>query len=354
MYESFFGLSASPFQLNPDPRFLYWSKGHESAHAFLEESAFRGESVIVITGEVGAGKTTLVAARMAELDPQVVVVAQLVSTQLDVKNLLHAIAIAFGLPLPSAAKAQILKAIETFLLELLPLGKHALLVVDEAQNLPPEALDAIFLLSTYPPGRRPLLQFLLLGQPELRERILENPARLSGEKAIASFHLGPMEEAETRAYIEHRLAHVGWKHDPVFAIEAFAGIFSAANGIPRRVNAICNRLLLGAYLAQNHWIGPGDVEDTVAELRNELGPEALPSADPAGEFVAAPAFHAAGSNGMRNSMVSSISARLDRLERNVARMLAGVRALEVREPVKPDARRQTATQPANPDVNGRR
>jgi general secretion pathway protein A len=329
MYESYFGLSARPFQLNPDHRFYFWSKSHRAASAFLKSSMSRGQGVVVVTGEVGAGKTTLVNAQLVQLDPRLVSVAQLVSTQLDVKSLLHAIAIAYGLPLQSAVKAQILLAIETFLLDFLPSGRHALLVVDEAQNLTPEALNAIFLLSTYPMGHRPVLQFLLLGQPELRDRIQENLARSAKQEPIASFHLGPMEEHETRAYIEHRLAHVGWKHDPHFTPKAFAGIHSATDGIPRRVNGICNRLLLAAYLGQRHEIGIKEVDEIVIELRNEIGEDVLPArVDDAGE-AAMSLSDRRHADRIRAQMVSAITARLDRLERNVGTMLQMVQALPV-------------------------
>jgi len=327
MYEAFFGLSASPFRLSPDPHFFFWSKGHGEAHAFLEARAAVGEGVIVLSGEVGAGKTTLVRARVAELDPDAVVVAQIVSAQLDVKSLLHSIALAFGLPVRSALKAHVLQVIEEFLLGLLPTGRHALLVIDEAQNLTAEALDAVFLLSTYPPGHRPVLQFFLLGQPELRERILENPGRMSGGRDIALFHLGSMAAPETRAYIEHRLARVGWQHDPVFSMPAFARIHACTQGIPRRVNAVCNRLLLGAYLAQAHEIGEREVDEVVAELHAELGGDALPADEHGAPLFADTATDRQRTDRGRKFMVSSLSARLDRLERQATHMLLLVRAL---------------------------
>jgi type II secretory pathway predicted ATPase ExeA len=325
MYETYFGLSARPFQLNPDPGFHFWSNSHLAADVFLAECAARRQGVTVLSGEIGAGKTTLVAARLAALDPNTVAVGQLVSSQLDVKGLLHATALAFELPLRSAARAQILAAIETFLLGLLPSGRCALLVVDEAQNLTAEALNAVFLLSTYPPGHRPVLQFLLLGQPELRDRIRENRAGEAPAGAVAEFHLGPLEEHETRAYIEHRLAHVGWKQDPRISPSAFARIFAATGGVPRRVNGVCNRLLLSAYLAREHDIDAPDVDEVVEELRNEIGDDVLPAA--ADVPLAAPRLDRPRADPAQAQLITALTARLDKLERQAGVMLKLARAM---------------------------
>jgi len=327
MYEIFFGLSAPPFQINPDPGFHFWTRSHMAADSFLAEKAARRQGVIVLSGEIGAGKTTLVAARLATLDPAVVAVGQIVSTQLDVKALLHAVVLAFGLPLRSGARAQILAAIEVFLLDLLPSGRHALLVIDEAQNLSPEALNAVFLLATYPPGHRPVLQFLLLGQPELRERIAENRAGAAPGAELAFFHLGPMEDYETRAYIEHRLSVVGWRHDPVFTPGGYARIFEATRGIPRRVNGLCNRLLLCAYLEGRHEIGVREVDASVAELRDELGEDALPPEVQDGPATPAQPRNRPLADPAQAQMITALTARLDRIERQAGVMLRLARAV---------------------------
>jgi type II secretory pathway predicted ATPase ExeA len=335
MYEAFFGLSARPFQLHPDPGFHFWSKSHTAANAFLGEAAALRQGVIVLSGEIGAGKTTLVAARLAQLDPQIVTVGQLLSTHLNVKALLHAIAIAFALPLESAARPKILAAIETFLVELLPSGRHALLVIDEAQNLSPEALNAVFLLSTYPPGHRPVLQFLLLGQPELRERVEQNRAAASAKSEYRSFHLGPMEMHETRAYIEHRLAYVGWRNDPVITARAFGRIHEATGGLPRQVNALCNRLLLDAYLAQAHEIGAKQVDAVTDELRDELGVDALPPVPPDALPASAQRPERPRGDLQQDQMVTAVTARLDRLEQQVGVMLRLARAVPAARPPAP-------------------
>ncbi len=327
MYESYFGLNASPFQLNPDPKFLFESKGHRRAHAYLQYGVYQAEGFIVITGEVGAGKTTLARALLGEVDPEKVVAAQLVSTQLDADEILRSVAIAFGLPADSTNKAQLLGEIEAFLVGLVPQGKRALLIVDEAQNLTAQAMEELRMLSNFQLEQRSLLQSFLIGQPELRELMRAASMRQLRQRITASYHLGPMEEAETRAYIEHRLTHVGWKGDPAFDEQAFVMIHKATNGIPRRINALCNRLLLGTYLAEAHRIGPDQAAEAIEELRSELGPDSM--LEPASAAVAAPAAVASNrsSEGVRPFMVSSINARLDRLQTGIEALLELVRAL---------------------------
>lgn len=343
MYESYFGLSASPFQLNPDPSFLFESKGHRRAHAFLQYGVYQSEGFIVVTGEVGAGKTTLVRALLRELDPEKVIAAQLVSTQLEADDLLRSVAIAFGVPAKASGKAELLGEIEGFLMSLVPRGQRALLVVDEAQNLSAQAMEELRMLSNFQLGQRALLQSFLVGQPELRELMRAPSQQQLRQRIIASYHLGPLEEPETRAYVEHRLHHVGWNNDPEIDEQAFAPLHRATGGVPRRINSLCNRLMLGAYLAEKHRIGPEDVEAAIAELREELGSDALPPEISIADLPHPGAAEARGGDVVRPFMVSSIIARLDRLERNVATLLDLVRALPGAEGAKPPAGKRTGT-----------
>src|SRR4051812_39503705 len=169
MFESYFRLSAPPFQLSPDPAFFYRSRGHKRAHSYLQYGLFQSEGFIVLTGEVGAGKTTLIRNLLNELDPNKVVAVQLVSTQLDADSLLRAVATAFGLVVREQNKARVLAELEAFLVSLLPKNKRALLIVDEAQNLAPEAVEELRMLSNFQLQNRALLQSFLVGQPELRQ-----------------------------------------------------------------------------------------------------------------------------------------------------------------------------------------
>ncbi len=217
MYESFYGLTGKPFQLNPDPAFYFGSRGHKRAFAYLQYGVYQSEGFIVITGEIGAGKTTIVRSLFEQLDRSQLVAAQLVSTQLDADDMLRAVAMAFGLPVRTLDKASLLTSLEAFLCQLAVDKKRALLVVDEAQNLTPRAIEELRMLSNFQLGDQALLQSFLIGQPELRTMMQGTQMQQLRQRVIASYHLGPLDKSETQAYIEHRLAHVGWKGDPRFS-----------------------------------------------------------------------------------------------------------------------------------------
>ena len=271
MFEPFFRLSGAPFQLSPDPRFFYNSRGHKRAHAYLQFGLYQNEGFIVLTGEVGAGKTTLIRSLLTELDPTKVVATQLVSTQLDADSLLRAVAAAFGVAVGDKSKAGVLAELEAYLLRLVQENRRALLIVDEAQNLAPAAVEELRMLSNFQVGNRALLQSFLVGQPQLRELMRSTGMQQLRQRVIAAYHLGPLDKEETRAYIEHRLKHVGWRNDPHFDDKVFPAIHAYTGGIPRRVNTLCTRLLLAAYLAEKHAVSAPDIERVTAELSEEFG-----------------------------------------------------------------------------------
>jgi putative secretion ATPase (PEP-CTERM system associated) len=271
MFESHFGFSAPPFQLSPDPSFYFESKGHGIALSYLKFGVHQAEGFIVVTGEIGSGKTTLVRALLEGLNDREVVAAQVVNTQLDSHDLLHAICTAFGVPLPSGTKAHMLATLEAFFTNLAAHGRRALLIIDEAQNLGAKEIEELRMLSNFQLGARPLLQSFLVGQPELRQMLRSANMEQLRQRVIASCHLGPMNAQETRAYVEHRLRHVGWNGLPAFDDEAFVRLHASSGGIPRRINVICTRLLLACWLAGGERIVGADVERAVNELRSELG-----------------------------------------------------------------------------------
>jgi putative secretion ATPase (PEP-CTERM system associated) len=273
MYESYFHLSGKPFQLNPDPSFYFGSRGHKRAFAYLEYGLYQSEGFIIITGEVGAGKTTIVRSLLEQLDPGKVIAAQLVSTQLEADDLLRAVAMAFGVQALGFDKATILASLEAFLGKVTGEGKRALLIVDEAQNLSPRAVEELRMLSNFQRGDQALLQSFLVGQPELRDLMQSPQMQQLRQRVIASYHLGPLDGSETQGYVEHRLRHVGWSDDPKFDPACFALIHQATAGIPRRINTLCNRLLLAAFLSERHVLAAGDVYAIVEELKEELGPD---------------------------------------------------------------------------------
>jgi putative secretion ATPase (PEP-CTERM system associated) len=269
MYKSFYGLTSKPFQLNPDPAFYFGSKQHLRAQAYLEYGMHQNEGFIVITGEVGAGKTTIVRGLLDSLDPEKVVAAQLVSTQLDADDTLRLVGAAFGLRTKDVAKSDVLMSLEAFLISMTAKGKRCLLVVDEAQNLTARAVEELRMLSNFQYGNQALLQSFLVGQPEFRQ-ILQSPHMMQfRQRVIAACHIGPLDVSETQAYIEHRLHHAGATDSPSFTSTAYEAIFKASSGIPRRINSVCDRLLLFGFLNQQKNFDMPDVEEVAREIFEE-------------------------------------------------------------------------------------
>jgi putative secretion ATPase (PEP-CTERM system associated) len=280
MYEAHFGFTGTPFGLNPDPDFYFGSKGHAHALSYLKFGVHQGEGFVVVTGEIGAGKTTLVRTLLSGVDSERIVAAQIVSTQLEAGDLLRSVALAFGIAPKSLSKAELIATIEAFLTLLVTQGRRALLIVDEAQNLSREAVEELRMLSNFQLGNQALLQSFLVGQPELRVLLNAKPMEQFRQRVIASCHLGPMDRAETQSYIEHRLKQVGWKGTPEFGDEAHDRIFTFTGGVPRRVNLLCNRVLLSAYLNEQSVIDAALVDGVTRELRGQVAEGAAPRRAP--------------------------------------------------------------------------
>ncbi|MGE3864475.1 MAG: XrtA/PEP-CTERM system-associated ATPase [Burkholderiaceae bacterium] len=280
MYESYYGLSAKPFQLTPDPDFFFGSRGHRRAMAYLEYGLHQAEGFIVITGEVGAGKTTLVQQLLKRLPVNNVVPVQIVTTQLEAEDLVRVVAAGFGIETSDTNdKSTLLIRFEQYLRQLQAEGRRALLIVDEAQNLGARAIEELRMLSNFQIGTKAILQSFLLGQPELRDLMQRPEMRQLKQRIIAAYHLGPLDRAETQQYIEHRLIHVGWQGDPSFDDAAFDRIFTLTSGIPRRINTLADRLLLSGFLAEKHGLQENDVVEVSNEIRMELGPRRFAAGD---------------------------------------------------------------------------
>jgi putative secretion ATPase (PEP-CTERM system associated) len=231
----------------------------------------QGEGFIVITGEVGAGKTMLATTLARNLTSKSVLLAKLVSTSLEADDLVRMVASAFDLPKDNS-KAALLNSIERSLIDCHRKGKRALLIVDEAQNLPARSLEELRMLSNFMYGDKPLLQTFLLGQPEFR-RMLQSPdMEQLRQRVIATCHLGPMNEAETESYIVHRLKIAGWRDDPSISSDAFAAIYRYTGGIPRKINILCDRLLLLGHLDEKHALTGMDVAEVISDLQQEFAP----------------------------------------------------------------------------------
>jgi general secretion pathway protein A len=288
MYAGHYNLSGRPFQLSPDPRFFYDSRSHQKAMAYLTFGLTEREGFIVITGEIGAGKTTLVRHLLSELNRDDYVSASVVTTQLEADDALRMVASAFGLSFEGANKATLLRTIEAFLIDCHSRNKHVLLIVDEVQNMPFSALEELRMLSNFQHDGQSLFQCFLLGQPEFRAIIASDALEQLRQRVIASCHLEPLDEAEMREYIEHRLLRVGWTGDPSFDEDAFRLIYRYTDGVPRRINALCGRILLFGYLEDLHHIDGTVVSDVVDELTAERGPPLARTMMPAHAPVAAP------------------------------------------------------------------
>jgi putative secretion ATPase (PEP-CTERM system associated) len=269
MYEAFYGLTSKPFQLNPDPQFYFASKQHRRAKAYLEYGVSRNEGFIVITGEIGAGKTMVLRSLIESLSGSNVVTGHLVTTQLGAEDTLRMVGAAFGFRVKDVPKSELLITLEAFLISQTSKGKRCLLVVDEAQNLTPRAVEELRMLSNFQFGNQALLQSFLVGQPEFRE-ILQSPEMEQfRQRVAATCHIGPLDHDETRAYIEHRLKCAGSTDKPSFEPAAFEGIHRASGGIPRRINALCDRLLLAGFLAGRTQLTESDVAEVVQEFEQE-------------------------------------------------------------------------------------
>ena len=266
MYDQFYGFTARPFQLTPDPRFWFESATHRTAMSYLGYGLAQGEGFIVITGEVGSGKTTLVGHVMQSIDPSRLSAARLVSTQIADADLLRLVCDAFGIGIPSPAKSDALSAIETFLHEEARAGRRVLLIVDEAQNLAISALEELRMLSNFQLGETSLMQIFLLGQPEFRATLASPQLEQLRQRVIATHHLEAMLPEEVEPYLIHRLSLVGWKEDPAFAPSVYDELWRASNGIPRRINTITSRLLLYGAVEEMHELDGNDVKSVVADM----------------------------------------------------------------------------------------
>ncbi|WP_119352618.1 XrtA/PEP-CTERM system-associated ATPase [Azohydromonas sediminis] len=292
MYEQFYGLASKPFQLNPDPAFYFGSKQHSRAKAYLEYGISRNEGFIVVTGEIGAGKTTLLRTLIDSLHGSNVTIGNLVTTQLGAEDTLRMVGAAFGFKVKDVPKSELLITLEAFLLSQTTQGKKCLLIVDEAQNLSPKAVEELRMLSNFQFGNQALLQSFLVGQPEFREILQRPEMEQFRQRVAASCHIGPLDRDETQRYIEHRLKKAGSKGKPSFDAAAFDAIHRVSGGIPRRINSVCDRLLLLGFLANKTALNADDVAEVAKEFEQEAYVPPKPAA-PAAVALAAGGAQAA-------------------------------------------------------------
>ena len=332
VYNDFYGLTDRPFQLTPDPRFYFDSATHRKAMAHLGYGLAQGEGFIVVTGEVGAGKTTLVGHLMNTVDPHRLAVATISSTQLGGDDMLRMVAQAFGVTVAGADKAHLLDRIEAHLHDQARAGRKTLLVVDEAQNLPDEALEELRMLSNFQDGSTALLQILLLGQPEFRER-LQKSSELEQlrQRIIAAHHLDAMGPNEIGPYLVHRLTLVGWSGEPSFTPDAYAAMYAFSGGLPRKLNALASRTLLLGAIERLSVIDARAVEVVIADfeaqpiqLSSAAAPETVTVVPPPVEIDQPPPRPIPSPPLMPDALadrIAAIETRLDEQDDAICRML---------------------------------
>ena len=278
MYEQFYGFSERPFQLTPDPAFFFESVTHKKALSYLGYGLNQGEGFIVITGEVGAGKSTLVGHLRNKIDAERVTIGEVVTSGLDGDAMITMAAHSFGFSVPSGDKAAALTAIESFLHEEARAGRKVMLIVDEAQNLSIGALEELRMLSNFHLGSQPLLQMFLLGQPEFRQLLEEwDELEQIRQRVIASHHLEAMQAHEVEQYVRHRLTHVGWTDNPTFDPAIWGRIHEESRGIPRLVNRLMSRLLMRGAAQSRSQIDVALFDSVVDEMHGRSSAPATPA-----------------------------------------------------------------------------
>ena len=275
MYEEYYGFSERPFQLTPDPAFYFESVTHKKALSYLGYGLNQGEGFIVITGEVGAGKSILVGHLRGRLDWNSVTVGEVVTSALGSDEMITMAAHSFGLDVDTGDKAGALSAIEMFLQDEARAGRKVLLVIDEAQNLTVGALEELRMLSNFHLGAQPLLQMLLLGQPEFKQLLSEwDQLEQLRQRVIASHHLEAMQPGEIEPYVMHRLKHVGWDGSPRFDDGIWKLVQQETGGIPRKVNRLMSQLLMKGAMEGRSVVDAALVGRVIDEMHGRVPQEA--------------------------------------------------------------------------------
>jgi len=269
MYDAFYNLKKKPFQLNPDPEFFFNSAVHKRALAYLKYGLAQGEGFIVVTGSPGTGKTMLVKELFENIRGEEVVAGLMVTSQVGAEDTLRIIAATYGLSYDGDAKAVLLKNLENFFKLKAREGKRVLLVVDEAQNLPHQSMEELRMLLNFELDGRAIFQVFMLGQDELRGMLQADSMEQVRQRITATYHLRPLDADETRDYILHRLVTAGWQQDPVFHDQVFEEVFRYTSGVPRRINSVCDRLLLYGFLEELHAFDVDAVKLVIHEIEQD-------------------------------------------------------------------------------------
>jgi general secretion pathway protein A len=269
VYLEYYGLSEPPFNITPNPRFLFYSTKHREAFNHLLYGIRERKGFVQLTGEVGAGKTTLCRALLEELGNNFST-ALILNPILDADNLVRAIAMEFGIKTTSTDRLDVLAAINHFLLVQMEQGRDSVLIIDEAQNLSNDLLEQVRLLSNLETDDRKLLQIVLMGQPELRDRINDPALRQLRQRITVRYHLRPLTRSEIGQYVQHRLQTAGSRGGPFFTYPALWRIYQYSKGVPRLVSALCDKALLAGFVHQRDVIDYRLVNVAISELEGHI------------------------------------------------------------------------------------
>jgi general secretion pathway protein A len=300
MYESFYGLKEKPFNLNPDPDYLYMSPGHENVYSHLEYAIQESKGFVVVTGEVGSGKTTLINYLLRKI-PQAIHVGILNNTFVQPQELLRMICQEFDLPYEDSEKTALLTRFYNYLLEQYARRERVILIIDEAQNLPEKSLEEIRMLSNLESEKHHLIQMILVGQPQLKEKLQRKRLEQFVQRVTVYCHLDALDEDQVEGYIRHRFKVAGAQNPDLFNPDAIKAIHKHSRGIPRLINTICDSALVYGYADDASVIG-SDLIEAVAQARN-LGAkgddrESFPEEEE--KIVALPADSAAANQAMED------------------------------------------------------
>jgi general secretion pathway protein A len=269
LYLGYYNLQEEPFNITPDPRFLFFSTKHQEAFNHLLFGIHQRKGFIQLTGEVGAGKTTICRKLLEELGPSYKT-ALILNPWLTIDQLLQAIVLEFDLQVYGLDRVFYLQALNEFMLEQAQQGNHVVLIIDEAQDLTDELLEQVRLLSNLETDHQKLMQIVLLGQPELRDKLAQPELRQLRQRITVRYHLGPLDLAETAYYINHRLTLAGANGTPRFDEQAVKLIFKYSGGVPRLINAVCDKSLLAGFVTQSDVLNKKIVKLSIEELDGVL------------------------------------------------------------------------------------
>lgn len=318
--EEFYGLNSAPFRLTPDPRFFVGTSVHRKALNYLNFGLEQGEGFIVITGEIGAGKSLVIEHMLAQVDQSRIVARTLVTSAVEADEALKLVVSAFELDVEERQKAAALEAFSTFLRRQHSAGRRVLLIVDEAQNIPKKTIEEFRMLTNFQVDGRSVFQIFLVGQPQFRDILMDPDLEQLRQRVVASFHMQQLSFDDTRQYIEQRLSLVGWSGRPSLTPDALRAIHQASGGLPRRINQICSRLLLFGALEELEELDEATVAEVLDDLRGELtdsaggrGGRAAPRGNGQVRSDAAPADEARAEETADSRKLDGVERRLEQL-----------------------------------------